>query len=596
MSPQTSAGAPAAPPMTTEAGDPPGGYGRRLATAAVRGIRVDASAVSRQVRGQQTLREVSLSVAPGELVAIIGSSGAGKTMLLETLAGLRSPDGGAVSYDGADCRSGLAALRGSLGYVPQDDIIHTELPLRRTLEYAARLRLPDGAGAAGASEAAARVLDVLGLAGRADVPVGSLSGGERKRASIGVELLTAPRLFFLDEPTSGLDPVTAAGIIALLRRLADDGTTVILTTHNVPDLDACDAIAFLARDGSPAFTGSADEARAYFGTQRLEQVYPRLEAGVTAGAAGAPRAPAAPSPPAAGIPPPPGPGVAAPRMPGAFHQWYVLTRRGIDILTRSKLTLAILIGSPAMILLMFVVLFRPDAFDLAHPSPNATLMTVFWVAFAGFFFGLSYGLPQICAELPILRREHHVGIGLGAYVLSKLAVLAPLLAVVDAVTLAVLRGLGRLSATGASQTWSLFVTLALASAAALAIGLLTSAAVTGPAQAIVAMPMLCFPQVLFSGAFLPVPGMATAGKVISYAMTNRWAFEALGHDTGLPRLWSGGGSPLGPPLLASYGATFSRPASADWVILLGFTVILLAATWAVLAARCGRGGERAVAR
>jgi hypothetical protein len=288
--------------------------------------------------------------------------------------------------------------------------------------------------------------------------------------------------------------------------------------------------------------------------------------------------------------------MAPPRVPGAVRQWYLLTRRGIDILTRSKLTLAILLGSPAMVLLMFVVLFRPGAFAVTHPSPNATLMTVFWVAFAGFFFGLSYGLPQICAELPILRREHHVGIGLGAYVLSKLTILAPLLAAVDAITLAVLRGLGRLPATGAAQTWSLFVTLALASAAALAIGLLTSAAVSGPAQAIVAMPMLCFPQVLFSGAFLPVPAMATPGKVISYAMTNRWAFEALGHDTGLPRLWSGGGSPLGPPLLASYGATFSHSVSADWVILLGFTVVLLAATWAVLAARCASAHERTASR
>jgi hypothetical protein len=273
------------------------------------------------------------------------------------------------------------------------------------------------------------------------------------------------------------------------------------------------------------------------------------------------------------------------------RQWALLTRRSLDILVRSRLTLAILLGSPAMILLMFVVLFPPDAFSSTHPGPNVTLMTIFWIAFAGFFFGLSYGLPQICAEFAILRREHHVGVGLGAYVLSKVAVLLPLLALVDAATLAVLRVLHRLPATSPAQTGSMFATLLLASAAALAAGLLTSAAVTGPSQAVVAMPMLCFPQVLFSGAFLPVPAMAAAGQVISYAMSDRWAFEGLGHAAGLPALWAGRGSPLGPPLLASYDGTFSGPARTDWLILAGFTVVFLAATRLVLAARC-RGPAR----
>jgi ABC-type multidrug transport system ATPase subunit len=573
-------------------------------------VRVEASGVSLRAGGQLTLRNVSVSIAPGELVAVAGSSGAGKTMLLETLAGLRHPDEGTVRYDGVPGQASLAAFRSSLGYVPQDDIIHRELPLGRTLEYAARLRLPAGAGPARAAGAARRVLGLLGLADRADVAVGSLSGGERKRASIGVELLTAPRLFFLDEPTSGLDPVTAAGVTGLLRRLADDGTTVILTTHNVADLDACDRIVFLASDGSLAFAGSAGQAREHFGTTRLEEVYQRLDARHRAAPGPEPDPPEPGPAPELDPEPEPGPApepsparepgpIPAPRPapepssgPGAVRQWALLTRRSLDILVRGRLTVAILLGSPVMILLMFVVLFPPDAFSPAHPGPNVALMTTFWIAFAGFFFGLSYGLPQICAELAILRREHHVGVGLGPYVLSKLAVLLPLLAVVDAVTLAVLRVLHRLPATSAAQTWSLFATLVLASAAALALGLLTSAAVTGPSQAVVAMPMLCFPQVLFSGAFLPVPAMAAAGRVISYAMSNRWAFEGLGHAAGLPALWAGRGSPLGPPLLASYGGTFSGPPRADWVILAGFTVVFLAAARLVLGARCGRPARR----
>ena len=227
------------------------------------------------------------------------------------------------------------------------------------------------------------------------------------------------------------------------------------------------------------------------------------------------------------------------------------------MLTRARLTLAILIGAPVMVLLMFLVLFRPGAFDPARPSPAATVMILFWVAFGGFFFGLTYGLLQICGEFAVLRRERFAGVSASAYVLAKVAVLLP---VARARRPAV-----RWSCSGCSGACpdtgdygAAFVTLVLSSAAALGLGLLISAAVSEPSQATIALPMLCFPQVLFVGAILPVPTMAVAGKWISYAMTNRWAFEALGHSLGVAGLWANGRSPLGPPLLASYGTTFAR--------------------------------------
>jgi ABC-type transport system involved in multi-copper enzyme maturation permease subunit len=233
-----------------------------------------------------------------------------------------------------------------------------------------------------------------------------------------------------------------------------------------------------------------------------------------------------------------------------------------------------------MVLAMFVVLFKPHAFGPGVPSPGATVMILFWVAFGGFFFGLTYGLLQICAEFAVLRRERFVGLRAGPYVLAKVAVLLPLLAAVDAAFLVVLRALGRLP--GAGDYGAVFGILLLSSAAALGLGLLISAAVSEPAQATIAMPMVCFPQVLFVGAILPVPVMAVVGRWISYAMSNRWAFEGLGHSLGVNRLWADGGSPLGPPLLASYGNTFSHPVAADAAILAGFTVTFLAATCAVI--------------
>jgi ABC-type multidrug transport system permease subunit len=262
------------------------------------------------------------------------------------------------------------------------------------------------------------------------------------------------------------------------------------------------------------------------------------------------------------------------------RQWLLLTRRNADILARAKLTVTILAGAPVMVLLMFVVLFRSGAFSPSDPSPSTTVMILFWLAFGGFFFGLTYGLLQICGEFAVLRRERFAGLGSAAYVLSKVTVLLPLLAIVDVVFLAVLRALGRLPDAG--DYGGTFVTLLLSSAAALGLGLLISAAVSEPSQATIALPMLCFPQVLFVGAILPVPVMAVAGRWISYAMTNRWAFEALGHSLNVAGLWASGRSPLGPPLLASYGATFSRPVADDWMILSGFTVVFLAATITVV--------------
>ena len=139
-----------------------------------------------------------------------------------------------------------------LGYVPQEDIVHAELPLARMLRYAARLRLPSSTTAADIDDAVSDALDTVGLTAQADVRVGSLSGGQRKRASIAVELLTDPRIFFLDEPTSGLDPVTSAELVAQLRDLADRSATVVFTTHSVEDLAQCDRIVFMAPGGRVA--------------------------------------------------------------------------------------------------------------------------------------------------------------------------------------------------------------------------------------------------------------------------------------------------------------------------------------------------------
>ena len=396
-----------------------------------------------------------MTVEPGELVAIAGGSGAGKTTLLEILAGQQPPSAGQVRHDGV-VRGARVSGDSRIGYVPQDDIIHLEMPLRRTLRYAARLRLPAGTSAAEAYRVVEETMDDLDLSDRAEVPVRALSGGQRKRASIAVELLTRPRLFFLDEPTSGLDPSTAAGVMRLLRRLSERGVTIVITTHEPAGIDMCDRVVFLARDGHLAFTGAPTEARRYFGVRDLAEVYEKLADEATperwAQRFTASRPTTETGAGMASLP------IAVSRdvdPVGAIRQWWLLTRRNTDVLLRNRLTLAILLGSPVLVTAMMATLFKRGAFGVGGGAGVGPAQIMFWIAFDGFFFGLTYGLLQIIGEMAVFRRERLAGLSVGAYVASKVTTLLPVLAGVSAVLLGVLRVLGRLPAVG----WHVYVLL-----------------------------------------------------------------------------------------------------------------------------------------
>lgn len=551
------------------------------------GLRIDARRLTRRVGTATILRDVSLSIAPGEVVGIAGGSGTGKTTLLAALAGVRPADSGVVRFDSVDLYSHLDVFRTALGYVPQDDIIHAELPLRSTLRYAARLRLPASTGAAEIDVAVDDAMRTLDLQSRARLRVGALSGGQRKRASIAVELLTKPHVFFLDEPTSGLDPATGAELMHVLRKLAkEEGATVVLTTHSPPDLFLCDRVMFLARGGQLAFEGTPDAALRYFGVTHFSEIYLCLNEAAPeewsrrfAGQRAALDDGDADVRPAASSPPQPRRGA------GWVRQCLVSTQRTAETILRNRLTLAILVGSPMAVIAMYTLLFQPGAFDLAHPSPTAMVQIGYWVVFASFFFGLTYGLLQICTERAIVSREHTVGLKLGAYLMAKVAVLLPFLLVVNVAMLGVMRLFNRLPADSMTIYTGLWVTLSLLSAAALCLGLLSSVAVGNPVQATLALPMLCFPAVLFSGAVLPVHLMGPVGVAISVIQPARWAFEAVGHDMGARAIFAHGGSPLGPPLLASYGDAGLLPTVGYWAWLAGFVALFLASTYAVLRRR-----------
>jgi ABC-2 type transporter len=276
---------------------------------------------------------------------------------------------------------------------------------------------------------------------------------------------------------------------------------------------------------------------------------------------------------------------AAPTRPSLARQWWVLTRRTAAVLRGSRLTIAILAGSPLMVIAMFAVLFRAGAMDRAHTSPTAAVMIVFWIAFGSFFFGITYGLTQIVTERAVFRHDRIAGIAILPYVLSKLAALLPVLVGVDALMLGLLRLLDRIPAAGTGTYASLAITVLLSGIAALSLGLLTSAVVSDHTQAIMALPMLCFPQVLFSGAIVPLIATAGAGRAIAMFMSTRWTFRALGHALKLDDVLQHSSSPLGPPLRAEYATTFSHALPPSWLILGACAALCLVATGALLARR-----------
>ena len=223
------------------------------------------------------INNVSIAIPARSFVAIVGGSGAGKSTLMDALNGLRPAQQGKVLYNGQDYYQNLASFSTQLGYVPQEDIIHRDLTVERALYYAAKLRLPSDTTEQQIKQRIDEVLNDVEMTFRRKTLVSNLSGGQRKRISIALELLADPNVFFLDEPTSGLDPGLDRKMMQLLRTLADRGRTIVLVTHATNNIKSCDFVCFLCRGGRLAYFGPPDEAKAYFGKSDFAEIYSTLE-------------------------------------------------------------------------------------------------------------------------------------------------------------------------------------------------------------------------------------------------------------------------------------------------------------------------------
>ncbi len=247
----------------------------QLAQSLNMGHRIDAIKLGREVgKKRMILRNVSLTVNPGEFVAFVGGSGAGKSTLMKAMNGYEPANHGGLLLDGQPLYERLELYRTTMGYVPQDDIIHRNLPVKTALYYAAKLRLPD-ARPAEIRDRIADALRAVEMTEHADKPVRVLSGGQRKRVSIAAELLARPTLFFLDEPTSGLDPGLEKKMMYDLNRLADEGRTVVLVTHATANIEQCDQVAFLSL-GRLSYYGPPNDALSFFGVRDFSDIYLKI--------------------------------------------------------------------------------------------------------------------------------------------------------------------------------------------------------------------------------------------------------------------------------------------------------------------------------
>ena len=407
--------------------------------------------------GTVLLDDVSFSLEPRSMLAVIGPSGSGKSTLMNALTGFRFATDGDVRYDDQSLYANYDALRRRIGFVPQDDVVHTELTARSALTYAARLRFAADTDAEEREHRVQQVIAELGLGERADVPVGRLSGGQRKRVSVALELLTEPALLFLDEPTSGLDPNYERSVMEILRELADGGRTVIVITHSTQSLRLCDRVLVLAPGGRLAYFGPPQLVAAVLRATRVRRGLRRAR-GALVTPTGAPVSARIPSStstcdavghsdrgPAArrhGRPPPPRRACHDARSTsrGWFKQYATLTRRSFSVLAADRRNLALVMAqAPVLGLLMLVAL--PGG-ELA-PAPASQLrlisqasLVLLVVVLGVTWLGMSNAVREIAKELPIFRRERAAGLSISAYVASKATILGAITILQSAVLVA----------------------------------------------------------------------------------------------------------------------------------------------------------------
>ncbi|MFH8796181.1 FHA domain-containing protein [Streptomyces sp. NPDC017941] len=515
---------------------------------------VDTGAVSFSARhltvtvdgGKQILKDVSFGVPEKSLIAVIGPSGSGKSTLLKALTGYRPANQGDVLYDNRNLYKQFAELRQRIGLVPQDDILHKELTVNKALKYAAKLRFPADTSEQERQQRIGEVLRELKLDIHKDKKVTSLSGGQRKRVSVALELLTKPSLIFLDEPTSGLDPGMDRDVMQLLRGLADDGRTVLVVTHSVAELAICDKLLVMAPGGSVAYFGPPEEALNFFGYSTWADVFSAFEnyrdydwAGRWKGSqhyqmyAADIDAVAAQS-----VHMPPPQAISPPKPQGWGSQLITLIRRYVSVIASDKGFMALMLILPA-VLGAVSLLIDPDKglLPVVNPRtgkiiPNGTATTVLLILAVGACFaGAANSVRELIKERVIYERERATGLSRSAYLMSKVIVLGAITVLQGALVGAIGFSTREIPEKGLVLGGGVLLELSLPIMAlgftSMMFGLIISALVKTAEKTMPLLVMFAIIQVVFTGCLFILHGTVGVNQ-FSFLMPSRWAVAAAG--------------------------------------------------------------------
>ena len=482
--------------------------------------------------GKKTiLDKVSLSIEPNEFVAIIGGSGAGKTTLMTAMSGFDSKVTGRVYCNGTNLRENFQTLKNIIGFVPQQDIIYENITLKKMLYYTAKMKMPEDTSTA---EIDARIEEVLGmveLSEHKDTYIRRLSGGQKKRASIAVELLANPGLFFLDEPTSGLDPGTEEHLMRTLSKLSkEQEKTIIMVTHTINNLDLCDKVIIMGYGGRLCYCGSPAGIKDFFQTDDLVKVYDIITAdpkgwesrfkmsGInqvsehTAESNGE---------------------AIKPRKVNGFTQLGILVRRYTTLIMNDMQRLALIFGQPLIIGLLLTLVAGPDIYQ----KFTETQSILFTLMSGGIWMGLLNTIQEVNKERVILKREYMGNLKLPVYMLSKYivqGVISLVQAVILVVTFVLVKGTPSCKGVIISNaTIEIIVLIFLTIYASAGMGLLLSSITKSADRAMAIAPFVLIIQLIFSGILFELTG---ATDKISYVTFSRWAMESIGSTCDLNEL------------------------------------------------------------
>ena len=504
---------------------------------------LDVRGVTWTIENNKTLLDdISLTARPGTLTAIIGPSGAGKSTLARLIAGYTHPTSGAVAFEGHNIHADYASLRSRIGMVPQDDVVHGQLTVNQALMYAAELRLPPDTTTEDRQQVVAEVLSELEMTQHADTRVDKLSGGQRKRASVALELLTGPSLLILDEPTSGLDPALDRQVMTMLRDLADAGRVVLVVTHSLTYLDVCDQVLLLAPGGKTAFCGPPAQIGPAMGTTNWADIFSTV-AGDPQAASDRYLAQAGPTPP-----PPP---VEAPSDLG--EPTHTSLRRQFSTIVRRQTRL--IISDRGYFIFLALLPFIMGVLSLAVPgtvgfgvpdpmgdAPNEPGQILVLLNVGAIFMGTALTIRDLISERPIFRREQAVGLSTTAYLLAKVCVYSAFAvlqsAIVTAITMIGKGGPTQGATVLGNATLELFVSMAATTVTAAMVGLALSAIAKSNEQIMPLLVVAIMSQLVFSGGMIPVTNRLVLDQM-SWFTPARWGFAASASTVDLTTLVPG---------------------------------------------------------